>query len=153
MCFPTRNLVSRQYFLGISLPWLIVSSNPLFITCFVESFCLKLNTASKWKKKLFKHASFYFTLPKGEWRLVCIWNSSLRHCLPQNLTSPALRRDSLQSCSLPQNVVQHQEGGKGLMRCSQGSFTAYTLHFCLQVQNCCCREEIYMNESSKVKHS
>lgn len=132
----------------------------LFKSLFYQAFCgaflpqteYCIQMGKEKKKSLFKHASFYFTLPKGEWK-VCTWNSFLEHCLPQSLTSPALRRDSPQSCSLPQNVVQHQEGCKGLMRCSQGSFTTCALCFCLQVQNCCCREEIYMNKSSEVTHS
>lgn len=130
----------------------------LFKSLFHQVFCgvflpqteYGVQTKKKVYSKMLPFASRYL---KGERRLICIWNSSPEHCLPRSLISPAVRRDCTCSHSLPQNEVQYQEGCKGLMRCSQGSFTTCAFCFCLQVQNCCWREEIYMNKSSEVKHS
>lgn len=65
MCFPATNLLTRQYFLKIGLPWLIAPSKPCFIGHFVGCFF-----ASNWllcpkEKKYSNVLPFgYFTLFK-----------------------------------------------------------------------------------------
>lgn len=102
----------------------------LFYQVFYGVFLPRTENGVQIKKKVYsKVLPFASCHLKREQRLICIWNSSLE-CL-KSLTPPALRSDCTQSCSLPQNTVQYQAACKGLMRCSQRSFTTCAFCFCL----------------------